>query len=131
MKRIAVVFGLIFTALAVYGQDPWEYRRYHRWDNSWNSRPMPRAGACFFKEPGFRGDRFCVTRGDRLESLPGNFGDHISSIQVFGHARVFVFNDRDFRGGSREFRWSVDDLRTQRFGESHTWNNRISSIVIR
>ena len=62
-----------------------------------------RAGACFFKEAGFQGDRFCVTRGDKLDSLPGNFGDNISSMQLFGNVRATVFNDRSFRGGNRSF----------------------------
>jgi hypothetical protein len=72
-----------------------------------------------------------VSRGDRLDRLPGNFGDNISSLQLFGNARATVFNDRDFRGGSEEFRRSIPDLRTQRFRDGHTWNNRISSLVVR
>src|SRR5215471_13507879 len=88
-------------------------------------------GACFFKDAGFQGDRFCVTKGDRLDSLPGEFGDNISSLQLFGGSRVTIFNDRNFRGGSEEFRSSVADLRTRRFRDGHTWNNRISSIAVR
>jgi hypothetical protein len=42
-----------------------------------------------------------------------------------------VFNDRDFRGGSDEFGRSVRDLRNRRFRDGHTWNNRISSVIIR
>jgi len=92
---------------------------------------MPRAGACFFKDGGFQGDRFCVRKGDRLDSLPGNFGDNISSMQLFGNARVTVYNDRNFRGGSQEFRRSVADLRRERFRDGHTWNDRISSMTVR
>ena len=129
MKRIALVIGLF--GLTLSAQDPWVYRDHPRWDNTWNKRPAPNAGVCFFKEPGFRGDRFCVRRGDRLEALPGNFGDNISSMQLYGKARVTVFNDRNFRGGKEEFGRSITDLRTQRFRDGHTWNDRISSITVR
>lgn len=131
MKRILPVLGLFLGALTLCGQDPWVYRGNPRWDNTWNKRPLPRAGACFFKDPNFRGDRFCINRGDKLDSLPGNFGDNISSIQLFGNARATVFNDRGFRGGSEEFRKSIGDLRSRRFRDGHTWNDRISSMMIR
>ncbi|HVV47378.1 MAG TPA: peptidase inhibitor family I36 protein [Bryobacteraceae bacterium] len=129
--RFFIAFALLCGALAAQPQDPWNYRGRPNWDRSWNNRPFPREGACFFKDAGFRGDRFCVTRGDRLESLPGNFGDNISSMQVFGRSRVTVFNDRNFRGGREEFRASIQDLREARFRDGHTWNNRISSIIVR
>src|SRR5579871_2690303 len=131
MKCISLALGILSASALLFGQNPWVYRDHPRWDRSWNERPLPRAGACFFKDAGFRGDHFCVTRGDRLDSLPGEFGDNISSLQVFGGSRVTVFNDRGFRGGSQEFRNSVADLRTQRFRDGHTWNNRISSIAVR
>jgi hypothetical protein len=130
MKRLFLTLGLL-CATQVYGQNPWVYQEHPKWDRSWNERPLPRAGACFFKEQGFRGDRFCVTKGDRLDSLPGEFGDNISSMQLFGRARVTVYNDRNFRGGSQEFRNSIGDLRTQRFRDGHTWNDRISSMAVR
>ena len=133
MKRISLVLGLLCAAVTVCAQNnnPWVYRGNPKWDGSWNNRPLPRAGACFFKEAGFQGDRFCITRGDKLDSLPGNFGDNISSMQLFGNVRATVFNDRGFRGGKQEFRRSVSDLRNERFRDGHTWNNRISSMMVR
>ena len=130
MKRFALILGL-FSAFLAYAQEPWVYSDHPKWEPSWNQRPMPRAGVCFFKDTEFKGDHFCVTRGDKLDALPGSFGDNISSIQLFGKARVTVFNDREFRGGSQEFRNSIGDLRTQRFRDGHTWNDRISSVVTR
>ena len=129
--RLLFVLGLFSSFLILSAEEPWVYRDNPRWDRSWNNRPLPRAGACFFKDPNFQGDRFCVTRGDKLPSLPGNFGDKISSIQVFGKSRVMVFNDRSFRGGSEEFRSSIGDLRRRRFRDGHTWNDRISSMIVR
>jgi hypothetical protein len=131
MMRISLVVGLLFSAFVANAQEPWIYRDNPNWDRSWNDRPFPRAGACFFKDAGFQGDRFCVRRGDRLGALPGTFGDNISSIQIFGNARVVVFNDRGFRGGSDEFRRGIGDLRTEKFRGGNTWNNRISSIMVR
>jgi len=122
------------SAVLVSAQDrgSWNYGNNPNWDNSWNRRPYPRSGACFFTDTGFRGNHFCVTKGDRLTRLPGNFGDNISSIQIYGRSRVTVFNDRNFRGGSQELRSSVGDLRTVPFrGGRNTWNNRISSVMVR
>jgi hypothetical protein len=131
MKLISLVLCLLWGVFVALGQDPWVYRDNPNWDRSWNQRPYPRAGACFFKDSGFQGDRFCVNRGDRLDKLPGSFGDNISSIRLYGNARATVFNDRNFSGGSQEFRKSIEDLRTRRFRGGHTWNNRISSLMVR
>lgn len=131
MKRISLLLAFLAGAYVAQAQEPWVYRDNPRWERSWNDRPSPRAGACFFTDAGFRGNRFCVRRGDRLPALPGDFGDNISSIQLFGDARVRVFNDRNFSGGSQEFRRSFEDLRNAKFRGGHTWNNRISSIAVR
>lgn len=136
MLRLLLTFLLICPILMpavaqAQNRDPWNYDNNSRWDNSWNRRPNPRAGACFFSTADFRGNHFCVRRGDRLRRLPSNFGDNISSIRLFGNARAIVFNDRDFTGGSQEFRNSISDLRRARFRGGHTWNNRISSLIVR
>jgi hypothetical protein len=124
------VAGIISHAQAP--GNPWAYGRGpNNWDNTWNSRPAPGRGACFFTQAGFRGNKFCVRSGDRLPSLPGKFGDNISSIQVYGRGAVRVYNDRNFSGGSTTVAESVADLRTYRFRGGHTWNNRISSVVVR
>jgi len=40
---------------------------------------------------------FLLRRGEGRESLEG-YGDRISSIRVFGNARVSIYDDRDFQG---------------------------------
>jgi len=134
VKRLAAFLVLIFAVIVVaQGQqrDPWVYGpQNNRWDPSWNQRPNPRRGACFYTTAYFRGNHFCVRAGDRLPALPGNFGDNISSVQTFGGATVHVFNDRNFRNGSTVLSGSVPDLRQVPFRGGHTWNNRISSIVV-
>lgn len=137
-----MVLGAV-SAVAQYGPgpqqpgygngDPWMYgsRGPGNWDSSWNNRPNPRAGACFYTDRNFGGNHFCVRSGDRLTSLPGNFGDNISSIQVFGRGAVRVYDDRNFRGRNFVFRGPVADLRSVPSRPGHTWNNRISSIAVR
>ena len=131
MKRFILALSLMWVPLAAFGQNPWDYHNHPDWDRSWNQRPFPRVGACFFTDAGFQGNRFCVNRADRLDYLPRNFGDNISSIQLFGRTRVIVFNDRNFRGGSQEIGRSVGDLRAVPFRDGHTWNNRVSSVIVR
>jgi len=131
MRRIPLMLGIMCAAVLLFAQNQWDYRDHPNWDRSWNQRPVPKAGACFFKDAGFQGDRFCVVRGDRLDRLPGDFGDNISSLRISGGSRVVVFNDRNFTGGSQQFRNGIADLRTQKFRDGHTWNDRISSIAVR
>ena len=130
----AALLPLAQTVMAQRGRpnDPWSYQdpNNRNWNSSWNNRPSPKTGACFFADPGFRGNHFCVRAGDRLPSLPGNFGDNISSVQVYGRTNVRIFNDRNFKGGGETLRGSAPDLRQYRFRDGHTWNDRISSIAM-
>jgi hypothetical protein len=139
MKRFIAFLVLAVASTVVvaqYGPPPppgnsgWTYGPNSRWDQSWNSRPNPRRGACFYTTAPFRGNHFCVRSGDRLPALPGNFGGDISSIQTFGGASVRIFNDRNFQNGSTVIRGSVPDLRQVPFRGGHTWNNRISSMIV-
>ena len=144
MRRLAALLIMIFLGLAVsvYAQkddrgrqlppdNNWAYGPQNsQWNPSWDRRPNPRDGACFYTTAPFRGHHFCVRAGDRLPALPGGFGDDISSIEIFGHARVAIFNDRHYRNGRRILTRSVPDLRDVPFRGGHTWNNRISSIIV-
>lgn len=95
----------------------------------WHGGNWGRGGACFYRDRNFSGNFFCLRRGEVREQL-GDLGDDISSIRVFGGARVTVYNDRDFRGGSGRTGSDVADLREWRFHGDHTWNNRISSVRV-
>jgi hypothetical protein len=131
--RKTFVWGLLLAAVASAQvvEEVWVYKGNPKWERSWNDRPAPRAGACFFKDPNFKGDRFCVVRGERLPSLPGNFGGKISSIELFGPTSVLIFNDRNYSGGTRPVERSIYDLHNLPFRDGHTWNDRISSVIIR
>jgi hypothetical protein len=90
----------------------------------WGREAVPRSGACFYEDAGFRGRYFCARPGDRLSSIPEGMGDHISSIRTFGEAEVTVFRDRSFRGDSARFFDDIVNLRNQ------GWNDTISSILV-
>jgi hypothetical protein len=85
--------------------------------------PTPGAGACFYEDPDFQGDYFCIRSGDGIDALPRDMNDRISSIRTFGRAEVRVFQDSRFEGRSARF----DDVRNLR---REGWNDRISSIRV-
>jgi len=90
----------------------------------WGRAPFPGSGACFFQETEYRGEYFCVGRGEDLRRVPPEMNDRISSIRLFGRAEVIVFGDDRFRGGWARFDRSIRDLRDVR------WNDRISSLRV-
>jgi hypothetical protein len=86
--------------------------------------PTPGAGACFYENPNFEGDYFCIRAGDVIGEMPRGMNDRISSIRTFGRGiEVTVFQDSRFEGRSARFD-DVRDLRRQ------GWNDRISSIRV-
>ena len=89
----------------------------------WGRPPVPRSGACFYRDINFGGEYFCASQGSRAE-VPRGTNDEISSVRIFGDAAVTVFRDENYRGSSRRFNGDVQDLR--RSG----WNDRISSYAI-
>jgi hypothetical protein len=98
-----------------------------RWRNDrapvWGrNEPMPREGACFYEDTGFKGQYFCAPRGATYTALPRGFNDKISSIRVFG-SEVRLFQNRNFDGRSTEIRTDVPNLRG-------TWADNVSSIRV-
>jgi hypothetical protein len=91
----------------------------------WGRPATPRAGACFYRDAGFRGDYFCLSAGEDLPSIPAGLNDQISSIRTFGDAEVTVYQNRRFTGRSERFPADVRNLRSQ------GWNDRLSSLAVR
>jgi hypothetical protein len=110
----------------------WKHGQDSNWDPSWDQRANPNSGACFYTDASYSGHHFCVPAGDRLPSLPKHFGDHVISIQIFGDAKVRLFNDSNYRNGSVIviIDHSIDNLRDVPFRGGHTWNKRVSSVVV-
>lgn len=119
-RALSLTVLLVITSLPVFAQ--WQ----------WGRPREPRAGACFYRDPGFRGYYFCMREGERWPSLPSGFNDRISAIRVFGRARLRVFNDTGFRGISVRIAGDVGDLRELRLpgDPSKSWSDRISSIAV-
>lgn len=99
---------------------------------TWGRGPQPQQGACFYRDSNFRGDYFCVARGETMRSLPSGFNDRISSMRLFGGVRVSVFQDSDFRGPSARLNRNINDFHSNdvRGQWDRNWNDRISSIQV-
>jgi hypothetical protein len=91
----------------------------------WGRSTVPRSGACFYKEPNFRGDYFCAGAGENVNAVPDDMNDKISSIKVFGGAEVVLFRDIRFTGRSTRFDTDVRNLKDV------GWNDLISSMRVR
>jgi hypothetical protein len=87
-------------------------------------------GACFFKDADFRGDKFCVQKGDRMSEVPRGFNDKISSVRVYGRSTVTVYQDTNFRGRSLDIQDDIPNLQSNQVEPGHSWNDRISSIRV-
>jgi hypothetical protein len=87
-------------------------------------------GACFFKDADFRGDKFCVQKGDRMNEVPPGFNDRISSVRVYGRSTVTIYQDTNFRGRSLDIQDDISNLQSTQVEPGHSWNDRISSIRV-
>jgi hypothetical protein len=95
-----------------------------------NRRSEPRYGGCFYKEVDFRGDRFCLQDGDRMERVPEGFGDQISSVRIYGEVEITVYEGANFGGPSLRLRESAANLHSYQVRPGHSWNDRIISIEV-
>ena len=91
----------------------------------WGRPTAPRSGACFYRDPGFRGAYFCANAGENIAFLSRGMNNQISSIRTFGDTEVLIFQEPRYTG-----RWTrlEDDVRNLR---SEGWNDRLSSIRVR
>jgi hypothetical protein len=98
----------------------------------WGRPHPPRAGACFYRDAHFYGDYFCMSAGDRWGAMPRGFNDVISSIRVYGGARVQIFRDGNFQGAGAFVDRDVDDMLY--FNSRETpglyWNDQVSSLIV-
>jgi len=115
-----MIAGLSLTAAPVFGQ------ARDRNDDRDNRGPDR---VCFYRDVEYQGPSWCYRPGDEIADL-GNRKDEISSIRVFGRARVVVYDDEEFRGVSDEFDTDVPDLRLRVMAGRRDWNDRIESLQI-
>lgn len=99
------------------------------WNSGAGRNPYgrPKSGACFYKNPDFRGEYFCRERGAQIPQVP--LDDEISSIQVYGRVSVTFYKDPNFSGPQATTRESIPDLHRWRMPNNPNlnWDNRISS----
>lgn len=84
---------------------------------------------CFYRDAEFQGPSWCYTAGDELADLRDRRNE-ISSIRIFGSARVIVYDAREFSGASDEFDRDVADLSLRAMEGRRTWNDRIESFRV-
>jgi hypothetical protein len=109
----------LFTLRRVsHDHDPDAPERF--WDQREQVWKLAGDGACFYRQPDFRGDAFCGRTGAELSELPDWFRELFRSIKLFGRARaVYLFERPDFRGE-----------RTRVAHEERDLNRRIASLRI-
>jgi hypothetical protein len=83
----------------------------------------PRNGACFYMDGDNRGDSFCMNAGESKRNLGDRFNDKISSVRVFGRARVVVYENENFGGASKAFARDVSNM--------GNFNDKISAIEVK
>jgi hypothetical protein len=84
---------------------------------------------CFYQDIHFNGWEQCYYPGDEVIDLRDR-KNAISSIRVFGRARVIIYDESQFRGPSLEINSDVADLDLRNMSGSRSWNDRIDSIRI-
>lgn len=87
-----------------------------------NSRNDLQNGVCFYMDPNYRGEKFCVDGNENQQNLDQRYNDKISSIRIFGRAEVTVYVDRDFNGSRQAFRQDAPNL--------NAWNDKITSFQV-
>ncbi len=91
----------------------------------------PGVGACFYREPGFRGGSFCLELG--RHTVPREFLHDIESINCYGEVNVIAWDHEDFTGGRIRVWSSAPDLHEfiRENERNRNWANRIASVEIR
>ena len=90
---------------------------------NWERRDDRRSGACFYTDSDYRGRSFCLDSNERQSYVGNSFNDKISSIRVFGRARVITYEHENFGGARRIYSNDVTGL--------GNFNDKISSIEVR
>jgi len=84
---------------------------------------------CIYQDIHYQGWEQCYSPGDEVANLRDR-RNNISSIRIFGRARVTVFEESIFRGASEEFDSNVPDLGLRIMSGSRSWSDRIDSLKV-
>ena len=87
---------------------------------------------CVYQNNNFQGWQECYRPGDEVGDLHSR-DNNISSIRVYGNAIVSIYDDKNFRGDSRQITSEIRDLAQFSAGgfagRAH-WNDRIGSFRV-
>ena len=95
-------------------------------------RNNARDQVCVFEHSNFSGWQQCFLPGEDIGDL-GNYRNKISSIRVFGSARMTIFANKNFEGASMEVTADMRDLAQYKVPTSVlsvTWNDVIESVRV-
>ncbi len=84
---------------------------------------------CLYKDIHYQGWEQCYSVGDEVASLDRR-NNAVSSIRIFGRARVTVYDDTEFSGRSAEFTSDVPDLGLRNLSGSKSWSDHIQSLRV-
>ena len=84
---------------------------------------------CVYQDIHYQGWEQCYGPGDEVASLDRH-NNAISSIRIYGPARITVYEDTNFRGHSVEFSSDVPDLGLRIISGSKSWSDRIKSLRV-
>ena len=113
---LTLVFTGIPAAEAQFGRDR-------------NNRGNDRDEVCVYHDNYYQGQQQCFRPGDEIGDL-GGLNRNISSIHVYGRARVTLYEGRNFQGNSVEFNNDVTDLARVSMNGSNSWNDRAGSLRV-
>jgi hypothetical protein len=116
-----IVAGLSMTAAPTFAQQGRDR------NNGGANRDADRV--CFYRDIEYQGPSWCYRPGDELADLR-NRGNEISSIRIFGRARVIVWDGEEFMGVTDEFDMDAPDLRLRAVEGRRNWNDRIDSFRV-
>lgn len=124
LVALAFFLGASTLASAQYGSNQYGNSQYGNTQPQWGRPTAPRSGACFYRDPNFRGPYFCARSGENVATMSRGMNDRISSIRTFGATEVTIFQDVRYAGRWTRLEGDVRDLRRE------GWNDRLSSIRV-
>ena len=89
-------------------------------------------GVCVFDRPNFEGRSQCWSADTDISDLSfADWKDKISSVRVFGPARLVAYKDTQFRGERIFIDHDVPNLSEYPMRTSGNWKNEIASLEVR
>jgi len=93
------------------------------------SRAQNRDRVCVYQDIRYQGWEQCYNAGDEISTLDRR-NNAISSIRIYGRARVTVYDNTGFRGQAAEFSSDVPDLGLRNVNGSRSWSDHIQSLRV-